>query len=66
MARQPARLAGFSALQDFLERGFTAFRRMNGATQFLDIIEMRETELHEAIVAGADDPFPDPWPALRT
>ena len=66
MMRQPARLAGFSALQDFLERGFTAFRRMNGAAQFLDIIEMRETDLHEAIVAGADDPFPDPWPALRT
>ena len=66
MTRQPARFAGFSALQDFLERGFTAFRRMNGAAQFLDIVEMRETELHDAIVAGADDPFPDPWPALRT
>jgi hypothetical protein len=66
MMRQPARLAGFSALQDFLERGFTAFRRMNGAGQFLDIIEMRERDLHEAIVAGADAPFPDPWPALRT
>ena len=66
MTRQPARLAGFSALQDFLERGFTAFRRMNGAAQFLDIIERRETDLHDAIVGGADDPFPDPWPAPRT
>jgi len=66
MMRQPARLAGFSALQDFLERGFTAFRRMNGATQFLDIIEMRETHLLDAIVAGANDPFPDPWPVVRT
>ena len=66
MMRQPARLAGFSALQDFLERGFTAFRRMNGAAQFLNIIETRETELHDAIAAGADDPFPDPWPTVRT
>ena len=65
MMRQPARLAGFSALQDFLERGFTAFRRMNGAAQFLDLIEMRETRLLDAIAAGSDDPFPDPWPTLR-
>jgi hypothetical protein len=66
MMRQPARLAGFSALQDFLERGFTAFHRMNGAAQFLDIIETRETVLHDAIAVGADDPFPDPWPTVRT
>ena len=65
MMRQPARLAGFPALQDFLERGFTAFRRMNGAAQFLDLIEMRETRLLDAIAAGSDDPFPDPWPTLR-
>jgi hypothetical protein len=65
MMRQPARLAGFSALQDFLERGFTAFRRMNGAAQFLDLIEMRETHLLDTIAAGSDDPFPDPWPTLR-
>jgi hypothetical protein len=38
---------------------------MNGAAQFLDIIEMRETHLYDAIVAGSDDPFPDPWPTLR-
>ena len=63
MMRQPARLAGLSALQDFLERGFAAFRRMGGADEFLTIIETRETRLHDAIVAGADDPFPDPWPS---
>ena len=66
MMRQPARLAGFSALQEFLERGFAAFRRMNGAAQFLDIIAMREAQLHEVIVAGGNDPFPDPWPTVRT
>ena len=31
MMRQPARLAGMAALQDFLERGFAAFRAMGGA-----------------------------------
>jgi hypothetical protein len=65
MMRQPARLAGFGALQDFLERGFAAFHRMNGANEFLAIVEARESRIHEAIVAGSDDPFPDPWPALR-
>jgi hypothetical protein len=63
MMRQPARLAGFSALQDFLERGFAAFRRMNGADEFLRIIDFRETQLHDAIVAGSNDPFPDPLPS---
>lgn len=63
MMRQPARLAGFAALQDFLERGFAAFRRMGGAEEFLATIEMRETGLHDAIAAGANDPFPDPWPS---
>jgi hypothetical protein len=66
MMRQPARLAGFSALQDFLERGFAAFRRMQGAIEFLKIIHGRETQLHDAIIAGADNPFPDPWPIARS
>lgn len=62
MMRQPARVAGFSALQDFLERGFEAFRCMGGADEFLAAVVMRETRLHDAIVAGANDPFPDPRP----
>lgn len=60
MMRQPARLAGLSALQDFLERGFAAFHGMGGATSFLATIEERETQILEAIVEGANDPFPDP------
>ena len=60
MMRQPARVAGYSALQDFLERGFAAFRRMGGADEFLAAVAVRETRLHDAIVAGANDPFPDP------
>jgi len=60
MMRQPARLAGMSALQDFLERGFAAFRGMGGADTFLQTIETRETQIMEAIVDGASDPFSDP------
>ena len=60
MMRQPARLAGLSGLQDFLERGFSAFRAMGGADEFLRTIDTRETEIMEAIVGGATDPFADP------
>jgi hypothetical protein len=66
MTRRPARLAGLAALQDFLERGFTAFQRMNGAGEFLNTVDVRETRIHDAIVSGANDPFPEPWPAQRT
>jgi hypothetical protein len=62
MMRRPARVAGMSALQDFLERGFAAFRGMKGADEFLAMVEARETAINDAIIAGADDPFPDPWP----
>jgi hypothetical protein len=60
MMRQPARLAGLTGLQDFLERGFAAFRSMGGAEEFLRTIDSRETQIMEAIVGGAQDPFPDP------
>lgn len=60
MMRQPARLAGLSGLQDFLERGFAAFRSMRGAGEFLRTIETRETQILEAIIGGSTDPFPDP------
>jgi hypothetical protein len=60
MMRQPAKLAGMSALQDFLERGFAAFRGMGGAEGFLATIDERETRIMDTIVGGAYDPFPDP------
>lgn len=60
MMRQPARLAGLATLQDFLERGFAAFRIMGGAATFLATIQERETQILEAIVGGAIDPFQDP------
>jgi hypothetical protein len=60
MMRQPAKLGGLSGLQDFLERGFSAFRAMGGAEEFLRTIDTRETKIMEAIVGGSTDPFPDP------
>lgn len=60
MMRRPARMAGLAALQDFLERGFAAFRSMKGAREFLATVDERETHIHQAIVDGSSDPFPDP------
>jgi hypothetical protein len=62
MMRQPARLAGLSVLQGFLERGFNAFRKMHGATEFMAAIEGRERGLMDAIFAGDEAPFPGPLP----
>jgi hypothetical protein len=58
--RKPARMAGLQSLQDLLERGVAAFRRMRGADEFLSIIQARETQIHEDIVAGSNEPFGDP------
>jgi hypothetical protein len=58
--RKPARAAGLAVLQDFLERGYAAFRAMRGSADFLATIEQRETAIHAAIAGGDDAPFPDP------
>ena len=60
MMRQPARLAGLAALQDFLERGFAAFKDMGSAEHFLRTIDERESEIMDTIIGGSTDPFPDP------
>jgi hypothetical protein len=60
MMRQPARMAGLSALHDFLERGFVAFRKMGDATEFLVTIDTRERALMEELLTGETVPFPDP------
>ena len=57
ICRVPARLAGLIELQHFLEEGFSAFRRMRGAEEFLTTIEQRESRILEEIFAGTDDPF---------
>jgi hypothetical protein len=58
--RIPAKAAGLSTLQGFLERGAASFARMGDATEFLETIDTRETALMNAIFAGSDAPFPDP------
>lgn len=54
MMRGPARAAGLSALQTFLENGFDAFRSMRGAGVFLDLIRQRETALAAMLFDGDD------------
>ncbi|MDP2819048.1 MAG: hypothetical protein Q8O29_12400 [Polaromonas sp.] len=44
MMRRPAAAAGLSSLQDFLEAGFDAFADMKGASEFLTLIEKRESD----------------------
>jgi len=66
MMRRPAHVAGLSALQDFLERGFAAFRTMDGADEFLAVVRERETRVHDAIVGGRNEPFPDPTVLLAS
>jgi hypothetical protein len=57
VAHAPAHLAGFGALQDFLERGFTAFRRLGDARVLVQAVQARETALMHRLFGGADDPF---------
>ncbi len=57
LMRTPARLAGLDDLQDFLERGFEAFRHMKGADEFLALVRSRETEFLNRLFLGAARPF---------
>ncbi len=57
-AHVPAHAAGFGALQDFLERGFAAFRRMQDAGRMLSAIRERETRLSAALLEGGAAPLP--------
>jgi hypothetical protein len=43
--RVPARAAGLSSLQSFLESGFDTFRAMRGASEFLSMVGSRERAL---------------------
>jgi hypothetical protein len=57
MLKIPALLAGFSALQNFLERGFNAFHHMQGADKFIGTISGRETLILDRIYASHPRPF---------
>ena len=53
LSRKPAELAGLTALHQFIERGFRAFRHMQGAEEFLEAIMRREFEVMDAVLADA-------------
>jgi len=61
-SRLPARAAGLSELQQFLERGFTAFAALGGADAFLAEIARREYRASERLFAGHPDPFASDQP----
>jgi len=50
--RGPARAVSLWELQSFLERGLGSFRSMDGARDFLALIERRETELMTGLHQG--------------
>ena len=57
--RVPARAAGLSALQVFLESGFDTFRAMHGADEFLTQIAQRERAMAASLFGDtlANDPL---------
>jgi hypothetical protein len=57
LARGPAHSMGWQELQDFLERGFHAFKQMGGASTFLKTIRDREMLILDRIFSGHPDPF---------
>ena len=59
MMRGPARAAGLTELQQFLESGFDTFRAMRGAQDFLRMIGERERGLASALFE-AEPPFDSP------
>ncbi|MFN8768263.1 MAG: FFLEELY motif protein [Lysobacteraceae bacterium] len=56
-SRLPARAAGLSELQGFLERGFDAFERLGGADRFLERIRWGEMEASRRLFAADPSPF---------
>lgn len=57
LSRLPARAAGLSDLQGFLERGFSAFAKMDDAAGFMAEIARREGEASRRLFASSPDPF---------
>lgn len=57
LIKGPAHAAGMGALHHFLDRGFKAFRQMQGAAEFLAIIRARETRILARLFAKHAAPF---------
>lgn len=56
-SRFPAKAAGLSELQGFLERGFGAFEALGGAGDFLEAIGTRERDVSRRLFRAEPDPF---------
>jgi hypothetical protein len=54
MCRQPARVMGLGELQDYLERGVGAFKKMKGSTEFFRTFEQHETEYLRAVFSDSE------------
>lgn len=57
LARGPAASAGLGGLQNFLERGFAAFKELGSARHFLETIEARERAAMQRLLDGRPDAF---------
>lgn len=57
LMKGPAHLAGLGDLHLFLENGFSAFKHMGSANDFLDRIENGESLLLNKLFSGEADPF---------
>lgn len=55
LMRGPARAAGLSELQRFLEAGFDTFRTMNGAQEFIALVGSRERALAGVLFAAGSE-----------
>jgi len=57
LARAPAHRGGWHELQDFLERGYKAFRHMGRAHPFLNAVRSREKQILDNIYNEKPHPF---------
>jgi len=57
LSRIPAMAAGLAELQQFLERGFDAFAKLEGASAFLTRVESGEKAISERLFKGVKNPF---------
>lgn len=57
LAHAPAVLTGWGDLQNFLEQGFSAFKHMKGAAEFLETVDRREMAILDRIFASHPEPF---------
>jgi hypothetical protein len=55
--RGPAKLANLIELHDFLERGFTAFKKMENPRFFVSNVMKRETIIMDNLYSGKEYPF---------